>query len=84
MLLQVGDDPFTKMDSEKKQRVMRQNRRELANVKAAAKAGYKTPTAKLSASLPDRGKGHPLDRKHLLGEVSNRIIVLSLLCQCFL
>ncbi len=70
---QVGEDPFTKQRQEKKERVKKQEKQQLANLKAAAKAGGAgalPPTLRLAAALPEHGKGRPAKRKELKGEVS--------------
>ncbi|CAD7701328.1 unnamed protein product [Ostreobium quekettii] len=68
---EVGEDPFTKMDEAKKERVRKQEKRMVANIKSAAKAGYVPNSVKLSAKLPEYGKGHPMDRKQHLSEVKS-------------
>lgn len=69
---QVGDDPFSAGIREKKERVAKQDKRRLANLKATAKAGGTSslpPTLKLAASLPQHGKGRPVKRKELKDDV---------------
>ncbi|KAL4446233.1 hypothetical protein ABPG77_003040 [Micractinium sp. CCAP 211/92] len=68
----VGEDPFTKQRQEKKERVKKQEKQQLANLKAAAKAGGAgalPPTLRLAAALPEHGKGRPAKRKELKGEL---------------
>jgi regulator of ribosome biosynthesis len=73
MPTQVGDDPFSQMAREKKERVKTNAKRQLANMKANAKAGdgqvQLPPTLKLAASLPEHGKGRPIKRKDMHNEV---------------
>lgn len=72
-LVQPGEDPFTKQRNEKKERVKKQEKQQLANLKAAAKAGGAAAlpaTLRLAAALPEHGKGRPAKRKELKGEVS--------------
>lgn len=67
---QVGEDPFTKMDEDKKLRVAGQSEREVRNAQSAAKKGRKVPASvRLTSSLPEYGKGNPLKRKGLEKEV---------------
>lgn len=73
--LQPGEDPFTKQRQEKKERIRKQEKQQLANLKAAAKAGGSgalPSTLRLAAALPEHGKGRPTKRKELKGEVSGR------------
>lgn len=69
---QLGEDPFTKQRQAKKERVKKQTKQQLGNLKAAAKAGGAgalPPTLRLAAALPEHGKGRPVKRKELHGEV---------------
>lgn len=69
---QVGEDPFTKQRQEKNERIKKQAKQQLTNLKAAAKAGGTAalpPTLRLAATLPEHGKGRPVKRKELHGEV---------------
>eukprot|EP00884_Botryococcus_braunii_P005004 jgi/Botrbrau1/14504/Bobra.0350s0009.1 len=70
---QVGEDPFSQMEREKKERVKTNSKRQLANLKANAKAGkgelQLPPTLKLAAQLPQHGKGRPTKRKELHPEL---------------
>ena len=73
LLLQQGEDPFTKQRQEKRERVRKQEKQQLSNLKAAAKAGgvgALPPTLRLAAALPEHGKGLPVKRKEFHGEVS--------------
>ena len=66
------EDPFSKSRKEKKARVKKQDARQLANLKAAAKEGGTEAlpaTLKLAASLPEHGKGKPMKRKEMLPEL---------------
>lgn len=68
------EDPFSIMKREKKERVKRQEGKQLANLKAAAKSGGKDvlpSTLKLAATLPQHGRGKPTKRKELKGELKN-------------
>lgn len=70
----LGEDPFSKAKTEKKQRTARQTTQQLANLKVAAKQGGKAAlpsTIKLAASLPEHGKGRPVKRKDLRGELKS-------------
>jgi hypothetical protein len=70
--VQPGEDPFTKQRQDKKERVKKQQKQQLANVKAAVKAGGMAalpPTLRLAAALPEHGKGRPAKRKELHDEV---------------
>lgn len=70
------EDPFTRMRREKKERTKKQEASQLANLKAAAKAGGKAAlpaTLKLAAVLPDHGRGQPTKRKELKGEIKNTV-----------
>lgn len=69
---QPGEDPFSTMRKEKKERVKKQQKQQLNNVKASIKshgAGVLPPTVKLAASLPEHGKGKPIKRKEMHGEL---------------
>ncbi|KAL6769428.1 hypothetical protein ACKKBG_A30970 [Auxenochlorella protothecoides x Auxenochlorella symbiontica] len=62
----VGDDPFSKQKRDKKARVAKQEKAQLANLKAAAKSGGKgalPPTLRLAAALPEHGRGRPVRHK---------------------
>jgi regulator of ribosome biosynthesis len=66
------EDPFTRMAKDKKERVKRQGKREVANAKAAVKAGGPSalpPTLRLAASLPEHGKGKPTKRADMHPEL---------------
>jgi regulator of ribosome biosynthesis len=69
----VGEDPFAKLKQEKRERVKAQQMRQMANIKASAKAtGAKAalpPTLKLAAALPTHGKGRPPKRKEMHDDV---------------
>lgn len=70
--LQVGDDPFSKQKRDKKARVAKQEKAQLANLKAAAKSGGKgalPPTLRLAAALPEHGRGRPVRHKDYKQEV---------------
>lgn len=71
-VLQPGEDPFSKMKQERKQRVAANEGRQLANSKYALKHGGKGAvpnTLKLAATLPEHGKGQPTKRKELRSNV---------------
>jgi regulator of ribosome biosynthesis len=77
--LQPGEDPFTLLRQEKRERVKHQQKQQLANVKQAVKesgAAAVPATLRLAAALPNKGKGKPTKRKELRDEVR---FVLSLL-----
>lgn len=73
LVTQVGEDPFTKLKQEKRERVKDQQKRQLQNVKASAKAVGSSaalpPTLKLAAALPAHGKGKPTKRKDMHDDV---------------
>lgn len=67
---QVGDDPFTQLEAEKRERVKSNKKRQSENVKAMSKAGHALPpTLKLAAGLPEHGTGRGQKRKALQTEV---------------
>ena len=69
---QVGEDPFTALAEARKERVKKNRKQQLENVKESVKKGGGLPTTlKLSASLPgssDRGD-NKRKRKELKSEV---------------
>eukprot|EP00887_Chlorella_sp_A99_P000300 scaffold13.g300.t1 len=68
-----GEDPFAQQRAAKKARVAKQDRAQLANLKAGAKAGGRgalPPTLRLAAALPEHGRGAPAKRKELKGELN--------------
>ncbi len=71
--VQVGEDPFSKLKAEKRERVKDQQKRQLQNIKASAKAvgtsAALPPTLKLAAALPAHGKGKPTKRKDMHDDV---------------
>jgi hypothetical protein len=72
LLLQPGEDPFSLLKQEKKDRQKKQNKQQLANVKQAIKTGGAAAvpaTLRLAATLPDKGKGKPTKRRELRDEV---------------
>lgn len=72
MYLQPGEDPFTQLRQEKRERVKKQHKQQAANTKLAMKAGGAEAvpaTLRLAASLPEKGKGKPTKRKELRDEV---------------
>lgn len=72
MPLQPGEDPFTQLRKEKKERAQKQTKQQLANVKQAWKAGGAAAvpaTLRLAAALPDKGRSKPVKRKELRDEV---------------
>lgn len=71
--MQPGEDPFTQLRQEKRDRLKKQNKQQLANVKQAVKtsgAAAVPTTLRLAAALPEKGKGKPAKRKELRDEVS--------------
>lgn len=69
---QPGEDPFTQMRQEKRERIKTQHKQQLANVKQAAKAGGAAAvpaTLRLASALPSKGRGKPTKRKELRDEV---------------
>lgn len=71
-VVQVGEDPWTRMRQEKRERVKKNAQQQTANVKAAAKAtgGQLPGTLKLAAKLHSKGGGKNTKRKELVEEVS--------------
>jgi regulator of ribosome biosynthesis len=66
------EDPFTLLAREKKERVKRQDKRQVANLKNAVKAGGAgalPPTLRLAAALPEHGRGAPARRRELQPEL---------------
>lgn len=64
------EDPFTKLRKDKKQRVKKQEERQLSNLKNSAKeGGALPPSLKLAAALPEHGRGRPSKRKELQSEL---------------
>ncbi|KAI8467061.1 MAG: ribosome biogenesis regulatory protein-domain-containing protein [Monoraphidium minutum] len=67
---ELGADPFSRLKSEKKERVKKNASQQLANLKEAAKAGAALPpTLRLAASLPEKGRGKPTKRRDLKQEI---------------
>jgi hypothetical protein len=72
LLLQRGEDPFTQLRQEKKERLKKQNKQQLANVKQAIKtsgAAAVPATLRLAATLPEKGRAKPTKRRELRDEV---------------
>ena len=68
------EDPFTRKLKEKKERVKKNEKQRLGNLKTAVKEGGNAAlpaTLKLAASLPEHGRGKPSKRKEMLGELKN-------------
>lgn len=66
------EDPFSRKLKEKKERVDKNKKQQLANLKHADKVGGKgalPATLRLAASLPEHGRGVPTKRKEMLGEL---------------
>lgn len=76
---QVGEDPFSKLRQEKRERVKEQQQRQLKNIKASAKAVGSSaalpPTLKLAAALPAHGKGKPTKRKEMQDDVRTALLL---------
>ena len=67
---EVGDDPFTRLRQEKRERVKKNQQQQLANLKGATKGGARLPPPlRLAAALPEKGRGKPVKRKELKDEV---------------
>eukprot|EP01025_Chloroclados_australasicus_P059106 TRINITY_DN7462_c0_g2_i2.p1 TRINITY_DN7462_c0_g2~~TRINITY_DN7462_c0_g2_i2.p1 ORF type:complete len:384 (+),score=52.72 TRINITY_DN7462_c0_g2_i2:18-1169(+) len=69
----VGEDPFEKMQSDKKARVQKQERQQLKNLQYTMKeTGQNAMPAsiRLSATLPKHGKGKPIKSKYFKEEIS--------------
>lgn len=74
--VQPGEDPFTIMRHEKRERIKTQQKQQLANVKTAMQSGGAAAvpaTLRLAAALPTKGKGAPTKRKELRNEVGEAI-----------
>lgn len=70
------EDPFTKMRRDKKNRAKKQDAQQLANLKSAVKSagsGALPATLKLSAALPEHGKGKPTKRKDAIPELKSTV-----------
>eukprot|EP00879_Flechtneria_rotunda_P032375 GHRR01035571.1.p1 GENE.GHRR01035571.1~~GHRR01035571.1.p1 ORF type:complete len:249 (+),score=92.20 GHRR01035571.1:471-1217(+) len=70
--LQPGEDPFTQLRKEKKERQQLHSKQQLANVKQAIKQGGAAAvpaTLRLAATLPEKGRGKPIKRKELRDEI---------------
>lgn len=70
--LQPGEDPFTQLRKEKRERVAKQAKQQAANVKQALQTGGRAAvpaTLRLAATLPEKGRGKPIKRKELRDEV---------------
>ncbi|KAK9916893.1 hypothetical protein WJX75_008410 [Coccomyxa subellipsoidea] len=69
----IGEDPFSKLKQEMRERVKDQQKRQLQNIKASAKAVGSSaalpPTLKLAAALPAHGKGKPTKRKEMHDDI---------------
>jgi regulator of ribosome biosynthesis len=66
------EDPFTRKLKEKKERVKKNEKQRLGNLKNAVKEGGAAAlpaTLKLAASLPEHGRGVPSKRKEMLHEL---------------
>lgn len=66
------EDPFSRKLKEKKERVSKNKKQQLNNLKNADKVGGKgalPATLRLAASLPEHGRGVPTKRKEMLGEL---------------
>lgn len=74
MCSQPGEDPFTRMEKEKKERVRNNKKQQAENLKeAVAKGGTAAlpPTLKLAAVLTSQGQGNkPTKRKEFKNDVS--------------
>lgn len=70
MHLQVGEDPFTQLKKEKKDRVKKNQKQQLENLKVTAKGGGQLPASlRLAAQLPEHGRGPP-EKKRIKDDVS--------------
>ena len=65
-MLQVGSDPFTEMRQAKRERLKKNEKQQMGNLKVAMKQSGPRAlpgTVKLAASLPQHGNGRPSKRK---------------------
>ena len=71
--LQVGEDPFTALRQEKRERVKAQRQRQVANIKGSSKSADVSerlpPTLKLAAGLPAHGRGKLSKRQDMQDDV---------------
>ena len=71
--LQVGEDPFSQLKQEKRERVKAQHQRQVANIKSSSKGGGDAvalpPTLKLAAALPAHGRGKLNKRQEMQDDV---------------
>ena len=71
--LQIGEDPFTQLKQEKRERVKAQHQRQVANLKTSSKGGGDAvtlpPTLKLAAALPAHGRGKLSKRQEMQDDV---------------
>lgn len=71
--LQIGEDPFTQLKQEKRERVKAQHQRQVANLKTSSKGGGDAvalpPTLKLAAALPAHGRGKLNKRQEMQDDV---------------
>eukprot|EP01024_Parvocaulis_polyphysoides_P032409 TRINITY_DN29018_c0_g1_i1.p1 TRINITY_DN29018_c0_g1~~TRINITY_DN29018_c0_g1_i1.p1 ORF type:complete len:380 (-),score=61.26 TRINITY_DN29018_c0_g1_i1:327-1466(-) len=69
----VGEDPFEKMQNEKRARVKKQEKQQLKNLKYTVKEKGQNAmpaTIRLSSTLPQHGKGKPIKSKEFKQELS--------------
>jgi len=74
LIHQPGEDPFTQLRQEKRERIKKQSKQQAANVKQAVKAGGPASvpaTLRLAAALPGKGNAKPVKRKELRDEVGS-------------
>lgn len=72
LLHQPGEDPFTQLRQEKRDRIKQQSKQQAANIKQAVKTGGAAAvpaTLRLAAALPGKGNAKPVKRKELRDEV---------------
>ena len=77
--LQIGEDPFTQLKQEKRERVKVQRERQVANIKSSVKGGSSDsvalpPTLKLAAALPSHGRGKLNKRQEFQSDVRPLIV----------
>ena len=79
--LQLGEDPFSQLKQEKRERVKSQHQRQVANLKTSSKGGGDAvalpPTLKLAAALPAHGRGKLSKRQEMQDDV-RALVVLRL------
>ncbi len=80
-MLQVGSDPFTEMRQAKRERLKKNEKQQMGNLKVAMKQSGPRAlpgTVKLAASLPQHGNGRPSKQKDTEDDVRRSLWCLQL------